>query len=99
MPDITSSVIIMKKHLNNNLSEAKRLLFGKIVKGAFWGRRKTMVKACSTSPHVAIDKRILLDAIRSAGLNDSIRGEDLSTEQFIAITRFIISSQGSHDRS
>jgi 16S rRNA (adenine1518-N6/adenine1519-N6)-dimethyltransferase len=99
MPDITSSVIVMRKLQADNLSETERSLFGKIVKGAFWGRRKTMVKACSTSPHVTIDKRILLDAIRSIGLNDSIRGESLSTEQFIAITRFIISSQGSHDRS
>ncbi len=98
-PDVTSSVVIMERRTADDLSSEERELFGKLVKGAFWGRRKTLMKACSSSPHVAIDKRILLDAVRSLGLNDAVRGEELSPGQFIALARFILSSRVSHDKS
>jgi 16S rRNA (adenine1518-N6/adenine1519-N6)-dimethyltransferase len=88
-PDVTSSVLLMRRSQTMHLSQIEFSIFALLVKSAFWGRRKTLVKSCSSSPHHKFDRAILLDALSSLGLNDAIRGEALSVEQFAEIARII----------
>jgi 16S rRNA (adenine1518-N6/adenine1519-N6)-dimethyltransferase len=93
-PDVTSSILLMKKNDRYNLNETEYLTVSNLVKAAFWGRRKTLVKCCTSSPHARIDKSILLDAMRSLGINDSVRGETLSPSQYVELARSILALQG-----
>jgi 16S rRNA (adenine1518-N6/adenine1519-N6)-dimethyltransferase len=93
-PDITSTVVVLERRERETISAEERELFARLVKGAFWGRRKTFVKACSSSPHIALDRAILLDALRALGINDAVRGEQLSFRQYIEIARAIIPQKG-----
>jgi 16S rRNA (adenine1518-N6/adenine1519-N6)-dimethyltransferase len=88
-PDVTSSVLVMRRSQSIALSAKEFTIFALLVKSAFWGRRKTLVKSCSSSPHHKFERAILLDALSSLGLNDAIRGEALSVDQFAEIARII----------
>jgi 16S rRNA (adenine1518-N6/adenine1519-N6)-dimethyltransferase len=90
-PDVTSSVLLMKRRGDFDLGAKERQVFSSLVKGAFWGRRKTFVKACSSSPHIALSKTILLDALSHLHLNAAIRGEDMTVRQFVDLAGFIAS--------
>lgn len=88
-PEVTSSVLLMKRSGDIKLSDSEFSVFSSIVKSSFWGRRKTFVKACSSSPHAGFDRTIILDALGCIGINDSVRGESLSIEQFARLARII----------
>jgi 16S rRNA (adenine1518-N6/adenine1519-N6)-dimethyltransferase len=88
-PDVTSSILVMRRSQTIALTSNEFVIFALLVKSAFWGRRKTLVKSCSSSPHHKFERAILLDALSSLGLNDAIRGEALSVDQFAAIARII----------
>jgi 16S rRNA (adenine1518-N6/adenine1519-N6)-dimethyltransferase len=93
-PDVTSSILLMKINDRHSLNEREYETVANLVKAAFWGRRKTLVKCCSSSPHFRVDKPILLDALRSCGINDTVRGETLSPSQYVELARSIIALQG-----
>jgi 16S rRNA (adenine1518-N6/adenine1519-N6)-dimethyltransferase len=88
-PDVTSSVLVLRRSQTVQLTADEFSIFALLVKSSFWGRRKTLVKSCSSSPHHKFERAILLDALSSLGLNDSIRGEALSVDQFASIARII----------
>jgi 16S rRNA (adenine1518-N6/adenine1519-N6)-dimethyltransferase len=96
-PDVVSSVVIFTKKQLPPLMADQKILFSKLVKSAFWGRRKTLVKACSSSPHLQLDKAILLDALSLLGVNVAVRGEELSSAQFMELAKIIGSQQETHD--
>ena len=58
-----------------------------MVKSAFWGRRKTMLKALSESPHLEIGREIAARVLEHAGINPGVRGEDLGLESFVALAQ------------
>jgi 16S rRNA A1518/A1519 N6-dimethyltransferase RsmA/KsgA/DIM1 with predicted DNA glycosylase/AP lyase activity len=61
-------------------------IFKSIVKSAFWGRRKTLVKTLSTSPHVNFDKDLIFKALEISGIPFDIRGEKLSLDDFLRLS-------------
>lgn len=89
VPDVTSSVLIMNRLPTHNMNPYHEKILSLIVKSAFWGRRKTLVKSCSSSPHLKIERALLLDALSILGLNDAVRGETLSPQHFIELSRII----------
>lgn len=93
-PDVTSSILLMNRNNRYNLDETEYTTVANLVKAAFWGRRKTLVKCCTSSPHTRFDKAILLDAMNTLGINDSVRGETLSPSQYVELARSIITLQG-----
>lgn len=84
-PDVVSSVVILKRHHRFSMSEKEESVFHTLVKGAFWGRRKTIVKACTESPHTPYDKSILTDSLEESAISKSSRGESLSVESFVRL--------------
>lgn len=89
-PDVVSTVIKLNYIENRDLNKNERELFHLIVKSAFWGRRKTILKSLSDSPHINYSKKIVRDTLEKIGIDLSLRAEKLSTEDYISITKEII---------
>ena len=60
----------------------------KIIKYAFMQRRKTLVNALEKS-NIFKSKNEILEILKKVGLNDKIRGEAMSLEDFVNITNIV----------
>ena len=60
----------------------------KIIKYAFMQRRKTLVNALEKSD-IFKSKNEILEILKKVGLNDKIRGEAMSLEDFVNITNIV----------
>lgn len=85
-PDVDSVFVELKRRAWE-LSEKERQIFRSLVKSAFWGRRKTLRKALAESPHFSMDREQISAALLSAGIDDSIRGEELSRRDFQGLAK------------
>ncbi|MDD4688172.1 MAG: 16S rRNA (adenine(1518)-N(6)/adenine(1519)-N(6))-dimethyltransferase RsmA [Eubacteriales bacterium] len=86
-PKVDSAVVKMvigKKDLG--VDEKK---FFRLVKAAFAQRRKTLINSISGSNFYKMDKAQLKEAIESIGLNEKVRGEVLSLEQFAQLANIV----------
>ena len=81
-PDVTSAFVGMARRADTPDDQAFNDMFHLVVKSAFWGRRKMLLKALSESPHLSAGRDAVREAMRGAGLAEHVRGETLSTEQF-----------------
>jgi 16S rRNA (adenine1518-N6/adenine1519-N6)-dimethyltransferase len=88
-PDVSSSFISLKRKENIGLSEKETAIFHNIVKSAFWGRRKTLKKCLMDSPHSDYTKETILNIFSELKLDENIRGENLSIEEFKDIAQSI----------
>ena len=87
-PAVESKVIKLNIRKEKNVYvEDEELLF-KIIKYAFMQRRKTLVNALEKSD-IFKSKNEILEILKKVGLNDKIRGEALSLEDFVNITNFV----------
>ncbi|MDR2431816.1 MAG: 16S rRNA (adenine(1518)-N(6)/adenine(1519)-N(6))-dimethyltransferase RsmA [Candidatus Margulisbacteria bacterium] len=59
--------------------------FFNIVRGAFWGRRKTLRNALKASPYTHYTRAMLDRLEQTAGLDLNRRGETLSLEEYVAL--------------
>jgi 16S rRNA (adenine1518-N6/adenine1519-N6)-dimethyltransferase len=86
-PEVTSSFVrlVRKGHLPLEGGEIGN--FHLVVKSAFWGRRKTMLKALSESPHLEIGRELAAKMLEQAEIIPGVRGEDLGLESFVALAR------------
>ncbi|MBR2370669.1 MAG: 16S rRNA (adenine(1518)-N(6)/adenine(1519)-N(6))-dimethyltransferase RsmA [Clostridia bacterium] len=91
-PKVDSAVVRIKLFKDNPYARVgedghklnEKMLF-RTIKAAFEQRRKTLVNALSTGfPEIGKDK--LLEAILACGHRADIRGERLSTEQFVELS-------------
>ncbi len=86
VPDVDSSfVILRRKDLLLLETKEERDLFHLLVKSAFWGRRKTILKALSDSPHMEYSRNSIESALNRAGIDISLRGEALGIEDFAGL--------------
>ena len=82
-PTVDSCVIRLDV-LNESRDDVKdEKFFFKVVRGAFSQRRKTLANSLSSS--MGIEKSVVYDAIKSAGLAETVRPEQLSMEDFISV--------------
>jgi 16S rRNA (adenine1518-N6/adenine1519-N6)-dimethyltransferase len=86
-PEVTSSFIRLVRRSRLQLEGGEVELFHLMVKSAFWGRRKTMLKALSESPHLETGREIAARVLEKAGVSPGVRGEDLGLESFVALAR------------
>jgi 16S rRNA (adenine1518-N6/adenine1519-N6)-dimethyltransferase len=63
----------------------KEFMF-KIIKSAFGQRRKTLLNALSKSPYISLDKEAVAAAALEAGLDENIRGERLTLNDFARLS-------------
>jgi 16S rRNA (adenine1518-N6/adenine1519-N6)-dimethyltransferase len=88
-PDVDSCYLSLKKRDDIQLKKEELQTYHLLVKSAFWGRRKTILKALSDSPHIKYDRIVLKKCLVEANIDDRMRGEMLSIEDFKTLTRII----------
>ena len=84
-PNVDSAVIRLDIKNEKKVDDEKH--FFKVVRAAFSQRRKTLSNSLSSG--LSMDKKIITEAIKSAGLSESIRPEQLSMEDFINIAESV----------
>ena len=82
-PKVNSALVSLKVRKEPLLKLEDYTFFRRVIKAAFSQRRKTL-KNCLISS--GFDKQKVSDAISTLGLDENIRGEKLSTEQFGELT-------------
>ncbi len=86
-PDVDFLFIALSKRDLSDLPITIREEFHRVVKSAFWGRRKTVLKSLADSPHLDFDRDKVAAALEGAGIDQKIRGEDLSRDIFLDLAR------------
>ncbi|MBP7737400.1 MAG: ribosomal RNA small subunit methyltransferase A [Spirochaetes bacterium] len=86
-PDVTSSFLVLSRRPSLPLEGNDVDLFHRLVKSAFWGRRKTIVAALTGSPHLDLDRGGAARILAAAGVDGARRGEELTREEYVALAR------------
>ena len=87
-PKVDSAVVRIDLYKTPKYTPKNEKLFRDLIKAAFEMRRKTLTNAISAKlPH--LEKARVLDAIRAIGHNDTVRGERLSTEDFVRLSDYL----------
>lgn len=87
-PDVSSSFLQLKQR-DTGLTQKERELFHLIVKSAFWGRRKTLIKALTESPHLKLNRELLINTFNDLNYDIKLRGENLDIKDFKMLTKKI----------
>ncbi len=85
-PDVVSLFIELSARDDLRLDVDGLNLFHLLVKSAFWGRRKTLAKALADSPHIDLDRAMVLGILREMGIDEKIRGENMSVAEYTILT-------------
>lgn len=89
VPEVSSSILkLTKKNFDKNINF--RNTFHKVVKAAFWGRRKSILKSLSSSPFLKTDKLFINKILTDLKIDKNLRAENISTENYSLITNEII---------
>lgn len=86
-PGVTSSFLRLMRRAAFPLEGDDIDLFHRIVKSAFWGRRKTIRTALSESPHLETGRKDTALILAQAGINGGTRGEELGLEDYVRMVR------------
>ena len=84
-PKVGSSVIRLDLHKEAIVDVNNEKLMFDIIRGAFNQRRKTMVNAVGNFAGLDFTKEEIICALNKVGLDENVRGEALSLEQFAAL--------------
>lgn len=88
-PSVGSAVIKLTLHEKPVVQVKDEHLMFAIIRASFNQRRKTLVNGLNNSPNIHAGKELIVDAIRSIGEKETVRGEALTLEQFAAIADYI----------
>lgn len=83
-PKVDSAVVRIDLYYEPVYSPKDERLFRNLIKAAFEMRRKTLLNALSSK--LPFTKEVILEAIRKIGKEDTVRGERLSTQDFVALS-------------
>lgn len=81
-PNVGSAVIRLTLHQEAPIRVQDEALMFKLIRASFNQRRKTLVNGLNNSPEVSIPKDLILASIVSLGFKETVRGEELTLEQF-----------------
>ncbi len=81
-PKVASAVITLKLRDKPSVDVKDKKLFFHIVKCAFGQRRKTLLNTLCNQGNFNMTKEEIAEIIRSAGLDERIRGEAMSLQEF-----------------
>ena len=86
-PKVDSEVIRLTLHKEQRYDISDKAGFFRLVKAAFAQRRKTLVNTVSSS--IAIPKSDITSALKSLGISESIRAENLTMGEFAALANIL----------
>ena len=86
-PEVNSEIIKLKIRENPPVQLKDENLFFKLIKASFMQRRKTLLNGLTNNGIASkeVIKKMLIDL----GLNENIRGESLTMEQFADISNYL----------
>ncbi|MBQ4071331.1 MAG: 16S rRNA (adenine(1518)-N(6)/adenine(1519)-N(6))-dimethyltransferase RsmA [Clostridia bacterium] len=88
-PKVDSAVVRIDLYPTPRYNPKDVAFFRNLIKAAFEMRRKTLTNAINAKfPH--IEKGRIADALKSMGLDENIRGERLTTEQYATLSDLLI---------
>ena len=85
-PNVDSAIITLKPDSHKRDPIEKEMLF-KCIKAAFGQRRKTLLNCLRVQDWINKGRDELLEIIRGCGFDENTRGESLSLEKFILLSR------------
>ncbi|MCR5293532.1 MAG: 16S rRNA (adenine(1518)-N(6)/adenine(1519)-N(6))-dimethyltransferase RsmA [Eubacterium sp.] len=85
-PAVGSAVIRMKIHEEPPVQVKDEKFMFKLIKASFGERRKTLQNGIYNFPELDITKEAVADALNSMGLDERIRGEKLTLEEFARLS-------------
>ncbi len=88
-PNVDSAVIRLTRHETPVVSVDNEALLFNIIRASFNQRRKTLQNGLKNSNLISASKEDIVEAIREAGLPDTIRGEALTLEQFADLSNVL----------
>ncbi|HNX24450.1 MAG TPA: 16S rRNA (adenine(1518)-N(6)/adenine(1519)-N(6))-dimethyltransferase RsmA [Spirochaetota bacterium] len=92
-PDVKSSFLELSRKPRYFTLPEDEEMFHLIVKSVFWGRRKTLLKSLTDSPHLEMKRDVVENILKHCGIKPEVRGEKLSLEEFINLTEGVINKQ------
>lgn len=88
-PKVSSVVVRFKKHRDPGIKVHNKKLFMEVIRASFEQRRKTLVNSLSNSANsktLTFDKEVIKKVLDQLNIDNNIRGEALSLEQFVSLT-------------
>lgn len=92
-PDVKSSFIKLERKTRYFTDTKSESLFHDVVKSAFWGRRKTILKSLAESPHMELGRGRAGAILEQCGIDTSARGETLDLSAYIKLTEAVINNE------
>ena len=86
MPKVDSCIVRIDIE-NGKFSEVSSLSYEKLIRVAFNNRRKTLVHNLTSELKIPRDQAI--EALIKIGLNEKVRGEELSTSQYVELIKIL----------
>ena len=87
-PNVGSAVIRLTRYQEPPVQVKDPKLMFKLIRASFNQRRKTLQNGLNNSPEISFSKEEITKAIESLGVSPSVRGEDLSLEQFAQLANY-----------
>lgn len=89
-PNVGSAVIRLKKYDKPSVEVKDEVFMFKLIRTAFGQRRKTLVNTLKNSPEINIEKEIIIECLNKLGIDERIRGEALSLQQFAQLSDLLV---------
>ena len=85
-PKVGSSVIKLTLHKDERVSVNDEKLMFRLIRASFNQRRKTLSNGIKNSPELSYSREDVVEALKEMGLDENIRGEKLSLEEFAMLS-------------
>ncbi len=86
-PDVASTFLHLQRRDEYHLGKRDLNIFHLLVKSAFWGRRKTIIKSLADSPHMDLSRSEAALLLERCGIDHKQRGEELHLHHYIEMAR------------
>lgn len=86
-PDVDSAVVRLKKRSLPYMQDIDKDLFFKVVRASFGQRRKTLLNSLGNQSWIYGGKEFLRQVLIMHGINENVRAEELTIEDFAKLAR------------
>ncbi|MBQ7635944.1 MAG: 16S rRNA (adenine(1518)-N(6)/adenine(1519)-N(6))-dimethyltransferase RsmA [Lachnospiraceae bacterium] len=85
-PNVSSAVIRLKLHDEKPVKVSDEKLMFSLIRASFNHRRKTLVNGLTADLGKTYTKEAILNALKKCGITETVRGEELTLEQFAQLS-------------
>ena len=89
VPQVESAIVVLSPYTDAEHGILHRQCFELTNRAIFNQRRKTLGNALKNSPHWQLDAEIIASAMQEAGLDASVRGEQLEVAQVVKLANIL----------